>query len=143
MKTRNMVAFLIGLAMAGQAGGAFAGSDLDDAIKAGATRLSSEQIAERFTGKTVTFISAKDGAKFLVYYGANNAAAGSKVGGSWTASGFHAVTDRDQICLGWEGRDLPNLRCMDVLLIDGMVHKFKADGSLSGKIVDFADGNTT
>ena len=51
------------------------------------------------------------------------------------------MTDRDQVCLGWEGRDLPKLRCMDVVEIDGVLHKYKTDGSLSGRIIDFADGN--
>jgi len=87
--------------------------------------------------------SHKTGDKFLIYYGNNNETIGRKVGGDSTFTGFHAVTDRDQVCLGWEGRDLPNLRCMEVLLIDGVLHKFQADGALSGRIIEFAAGNTT
>lgn len=131
------------LAMMALSTAAKAETDLERALASGAKQMTSSEIAERLTGKTVTFVSAENGAKFLVYYGANNEAASSKVGGDWSATGFHAVTDRDQICLGWKGSDLPKLRCLEVLLIDGVMHKFKADGSLSGKITDFADGNTT
>jgi hypothetical protein len=91
----------------------------------------------------VTFVFATTGHKYLIYYGEDNQTMGKKVGGDTTMTGFYAVTDRDQVCLGWEGRDLPRLRCVDVLLIDGVMHKFKADGSLSGRITEVADGNTT
>lgn len=143
MTARILIGLLAGLAMTGLATGAHAGSDLDAAIKAGAKRLSAEEIAEQLTGKTVTFVFAGNGAKFLVYYGDDNQVAGKKVGGDTTSTGFYAVTDRDQICLGWKGRDLPRLRCIDVLLIDGVMHKFKADGSLEGRITEVADGDMT
>lgn len=142
MTAKTLIALLTGLAITALATSAFAGSDLDQAIKAGAKRLTADEIAERLTGKTVTFVSAKTGDSFLIYYGQGNETMGMKVGGNSSNMGFHAVTDRDQICLGWEGRDLPKLRCMDVLLIDGVIHKFGADGSLSGRIIEYADGNT-
>jgi hypothetical protein len=141
MASKYVLGFMLGLALISLTSGAYAGSDLDDAIKAGAKRLMADEIAERLTGKTVTFVSAKTGDKFLVFYGEANDAASKKVGGEGTNVGFYAVTDRDQVCLGWEGRDLPKLRCMDVVEIDGVLHKYKADGSLSGRIIDFADGN--
>lgn len=53
------------------------------------------------------------------------------------------MNDRDRMCLGWEGRDLPRVRCIDIVEIDSVVHKFSADGSLSGHIEAFSDGNTT
>jgi hypothetical protein len=143
MTGKTLIALVTWIAMLGLSTGAQAGADIEKALKAGATRLTSDEIAERFTGKTVTFVSAKTGDKYLVFYGENNEAAVRKVGGDKTKVGFHAVNDRDQICLGWEGSDLPRLRCMDVLLIDGKMHKFKADGSLSGYISDIADGNAT
>ena len=142
MTAKTLIGLVAGLAMLGLASGAHAASDLDEALEAGAKRLTSDEIAERLKGKTVTFVSAKSGAKYLVYYGPNNEAMSRKVGGESTNTGFHAMTDRDQVCLGWEGRDLPRLRCMDVLLIDGVMHKYKADGSLSGRIVETAEGNT-
>ena len=143
MTGKTLMGLVAGITMLGLASGAQADSDIQKALEAGATALTSDEIAERLTGKTVTFISAKTGDNFLVYYGENNSTAGRKVGSDKTKVGFHAVNDRDQICLGWEGRDLPRLRCMDVLLIDGKMHKFKADGSLSGHISETADGNTT
>ena len=143
MIAKRLIGLMSGAALATLASAAHAGSELEEALAAGAERLTSEQIAERLTGKTVTFVSAKSGDRFLVYYGNDNETAGRKVGSDKTGTGFHAVTDRDQVCLGWEGRDLPRLRCMDVLLIDGVMHKYKADGSLSGRIIELADGNTT
>jgi hypothetical protein len=143
MTARILIALLAGLAMAGLSTSAHAGSDFDAAIKAGAERLSAEEIAKRLTGKTVTFVFAANDARFLVYYGENNEVAGKPVGGETIMTGFQAVTDRDQICLGWEGRELPRLRCMDVVLIDGVMHKFDAAGSLMGRVIDIAEGNMT
>ena len=143
MIAKTMIGLVAGMSMLGIATGAQAGSDIEKALEAGATRLTSDEIAERLTGKTVTFVSAKTGDKYLVFYGEDNKTAGRKIGGDKTNVGFHAVSDRDQICLGWEGSDLPRLRCMDVLLIDGKMHKFKADGSLSGHISETANGNMT
>lgn len=141
MTGKTLFALVAGIIILGLATGAQADSDLEKALKAGATRLTSDEIAERLTKQTVTFVSAKTGDKFLVYYGEDNKTVGRKVGTETTKVGFHAVTDRDQICLGWESSDLPRLRCMDVLLIEGVVHKFRADGSLSGKITEYAEGN--
>jgi len=143
MMSKSLIGLAAGLAAVTLATGAQAGSDLEKALEAGAERLTSDEIYEQFTGKTVTFVSDKTGAKYLVYYGTDNNIAGGKMGGDTSNTGFHAVNDRNQMCLGWDGRDLPRIRCLDVLLIDGVVHKFRADGSLSGKIIDFADGNTT
>jgi hypothetical protein len=140
MTPKILTGSLAGLILAGVAGTAQAGSDLEKALANGATRLSSDEISERFKGKTVTFVSDKTGAKYLVYYGPGNELAGGKMGGDTSNTGFQAVNDRDQMCLGWEGRDLPRMRCMDVVLIDGVVHKFRADGNLSGQIVAFETG---
>lgn len=118
-----------------------AGSELDQALAAGARMLTADEISQRLTDKTVTFVNAADDNRFLIYYGRDNRTEGTKIGGGWSASGFHAITDGDQVCLGWSGSDLPRLRCMRVLLIDGAMHKFKADGSLSGRITAVADGN--
>jgi len=143
MTATRLTALAAGLAMAGLATAAHAGSDLEKALEAGAERLTSDQIAERFIGNTAVFVADKTGDRYLVFYGENNELAGGKAGGDTSHVGFQAVSDRDQMCLGWQGRDLPRLRCLDVVLIDGVVHKFKADGSLSGRIVEFAEGNTT
>ncbi len=143
MTSKSLIGGITMLLTMGPVTGAHADTAFDKALTDGAKRLTSDEIAERFTGKTVTFVSAKTGDKYLVYYGEDNNVAGRKAGAKKTRVGFHAVNDRDQVCLGWQGRDLPRLRCMDVLLIDGKLHKFKADGSLSGHISEIADGNTT
>ena len=141
MTSKTLIGLATALALAGLTTAAQAETELEKALANGATRMTSDQIAERFTGKTVTFVSHKTGDKFHVYYGKDNDIAGGKIGGDKSNVGFHAVNDRNQMCLGWVGRDLPRVRCMDVLLIDGVVHKFRADGGLSGKIIEFADGN--
>lgn len=143
MTTRAMTCLMAGLAMVGLMGVAHAGSELEDALAAGGQRLTADELFDRLSGKTVTFVSAGTGDEFLVFYGADNEGASRKVGSDAVSHGFQAITDRDQVCLGWDGRDLPRLRCMDVLLIDGVMHKFKADGSLSGRIIAITDGNTT
>jgi len=143
MTVSRLMGLGMGLAIAGLAMAAQAGSDLEDALAAGAERLTSDDIVDRFIGKTAIFVADQTGDRYLVYYGENNELAGGKAGGDTSNVGFQAVNDRDQMCLGWDGRDLPRLRCLDVVLIDGVVHKFKADGSLSGRIVEFRDGNTT
>ena len=139
---RHVIGLLAGLAMTGLVTTAFAASDLDKAINAGAKRLTGEEIAGRLTGKTATFVTAGGDKTFLIFYGEDNKVVGSKVGGGWSDSGFQAITDGDKICLGWKGSDLPKLRCFDVLLIDGELHKFKPDGSRSGQVTDLSDGNT-
>lgn len=134
---------LSSLAIAFMASSALAQSELDQALTNGGERLTGDEIAERFKGKTVTFVSAENGNRVLVYYGTGNEAAARAVAGDKTRTGFHAINDRDRMCLGWEEVDLPRLRCIDIVEIDGVVHKFSADGSFSGHIEAFSDGNTT
>ena len=143
MTNKTICVLAAGLIAATYASSALAGSEFEKALADGAQKLTSDQLQERLTGKTVTFVAAGSGDQFLVYYGENNDSASRKVGGDKSATGFHAFTDRDQICIGWEGRDLPRLRCVDVLLIDGTMYKFKVDGSLSGHITELVDGDTT
>lgn len=142
MRANLMTSLIGGLTMFALPVTVAAASALDDALAGGGQRLTAEEIAERLTGKTATFVSSANGDKFLVYYGHNNEAASVKIGGTTANSGFHAITDRHQVCIGWDGSDLPRLRCLDIVLIDDVMHKFKADGSLSGQIVELADGNT-
>lgn len=141
MISRQSMGLLAGIAIAGLATAAQAETDLEKALAEGAKHLTSDELAERLTGKTVTFVSAEGGTPSFVYYGEGNELAGAK--GDAKRAGFYAFTDRDQVCLGWEGRDLPRLRCLDVLLIDGKMHKFGSDGALQGHISETADGNTT
>ena len=120
--------------------GAAAESAKEKVLKDGATQLTSDEIAERIAGKTVTFVSASGDKKFLIYYSKDNDIAGKMVGGNWSDTGFYGIADNNTICLSWNGSDKPRLRCMYVLLVDGVVKKFTANGSLSGTIVKFEDG---
>ena len=123
------------------ASGAVAGeTDKDKALKNGAVQLTADQIAERVAGKTVTFEAAGSGKRFLVYYSEGNDAAGKLIGGNWSDTGFYGIADNNTICLSWINSDKPRLRCLHVLLVDGVVTKFKADGSLSGSIIKIEDG---
>lgn len=117
-----------------------AGTEKDEALSNGAKQLTADEIAERFTDATVTFASASGDKRFLIYYGEDNDVAGKMLGGDWSDTGFYGVANDDSICLSWENSDKPRLRCMDVLVVDGVVKKFKADGSLSGSIVKFEEG---
>ncbi len=140
----NLKATLIGtlacVALAASSFGAAAESAKEKVVKDGAKQLTSDEIAERIAGKTVTFVSASGDKKFLIYYSADNDIAGKMVGGNWSDTGFYGIADNNTICLSWNGSDKPRLRCMHVLLVDGVVKKFTADGSLSGSIVKFEDG---
>ena len=121
---------------------AAAGTDREEALNNGAEQLTANEIAERFTGKTVTFVSASGDKKFSIYYSQGNELAGTMIGGNWSDTGFYGIADNNTICLSWNNRDKPKLRCMSVLLVDGVVKKYNADGSLSGSIVQFEDGKT-
>ena len=112
----------------------------EKALNAGAQQLTSDEIAERFAGKTVTFVKASGDKKFLVYYSEVNEVAGKMIGGNWSDTGFYGIADNNTICLSWNGSDKPRLRCFHVLLVDGVVKKFETDGSLSGIIEKFEDG---
>ncbi len=60
----------------------------EKALNAGAQQLTSDQIAERLAGKTVTFVSASGDKKFLIYYSEDNDIAGKMIGGNWSDTGF-------------------------------------------------------
>lgn len=137
----TLIGLLAGLAVIAAAPLAEAGTAMEKALEQGAERLTADEIAERFAGKTLTFVSASGDKRFHIYYGEGNQVAGKLVGGDWSGSGIYGVANDDQVCLGWETSDLPRLRCLYVLVVDGEVRKYKADGSLSGRIVEFEDGN--
>lgn len=121
---------------------AAAETEKQKALSEGAEQLTSDQIAERFTGNTATFVSASGDKRVLVYYGEDNDIAGELVGGGWSGTGYYGVANDDSICLSWDERDEGRLRCLDVLAKDGVVQKFRPDGSRSGDIVEFEDGKT-
>ena len=110
------------------------------ALNNGAKQLTSDEIAKRLAGKTVTFVVASGKKKFLIQYGKANELAGKMIGGKWSDTGFYGVADNNTVCLSWKNRDKPRLRCMYVLQVDGVLTKFKPDGSLIGSIEKIEDG---
>jgi len=138
MSYRTMIGALAALTLSATA--ASADTAMQEALDNGAELLKSDEIASMFTGKTATFVSASGDKKVLVHYGTDNSIHGKMVGGDWQGEGFYGVANDDQICLSWEGRDAGRLRCLNVLVIHGVAHKFRADGSLMGRIVAWEDG---
>lgn len=141
--TKPFTILAAALVAAGLATPALAGSAMQKALADGAERLTADQILQRLAGKTVTFERASSGDRFLVYYDEANGTVIRKVGSETAIEGFYAVTVTDNVCFGAEGDEPMRLRCVDVLLIDDQLHKFELDGSLRGRIVEEADGNTT
>jgi hypothetical protein len=116
-------------------------SALEDALAKGATRLSAEEINKRLADKTVTFENLNSGAKVLVYYDGRNGTILKPVGSDRTLTGFYATDLADHVCLGVHGDGPMRLRCVDVLLVDGVMHKYELDGSLRGRITESVTGN--
>lgn len=122
---------------------ALAETAMEKALAAGAKRMTADAIAERLAGKTVTFEVAATGDRFLVHYDGTNGMLMRKVGSDGVMEGFYAVSAADHVCFGLTGDEPIRLRCVDVLLIDGQMHKFELDGTLRGRVVEEVDGNTT
>ena len=141
MTAKRIYGLVAALALMAPAATAWAGSDLDDALANGAQHLDADGIAERLVGNTVTFVTASGDKTFLVYYAEGNELAGRMVGGTWSDTGYYGITDANTICLSWDHRDKPRLRCWDVALIDGEIVKFAADGSRVGSVTAVEAGN--
>lgn|GEM_PF-1962167 len=110
------------------------------AVSAGARQLSSDEIAARLAGNTVTFVvGAKKG---LLYYGENNDIAGKLIGKNWSDTGYYGITNDNRICLSWNKSDKGRLRCMTVFSVHGVVKKFNPNGSLASELVSFRKGKT-
>lgn len=117
-----------------------AASAVQKALNSGATRLTSDQIADQFVGRTGIWISASGDKKIAIYYGKENDLHAEKVGGGWTGKGYYGIADNDSICISWAGKDRGRLRCLHVLIVNGKVTKFNADGSRNGSYEKFVDG---
>lgn len=137
---RGLATALGVLAMSAPALAGQAGTAMQAALDSGAERLGADRIAERFVGQTGTWISADGSKKIAIHYGEDNSLDAEMVGGDWSGTGFYGVADDDAICVSWDGADEGRLRCLDVLLVDGVVTKFNADGSLNGTYADFVEG---
>lgn len=131
---------LTALALIIFSGSAQAGSAMQAALDGGATRLTADQIADRFVGRTGIWISASGDKKIAIYYGTHNDLRAQKTGGGWTGEGYYGIADNDNICISWKGKDKGRLRCLSVLVNNGVVIKFNADGSLNGRYENFAAG---
>jgi len=117
---------------------ALAGSELQDAMKAGATQLSAKEIAELVVGKTV---KAKSGQKtFMFHYSADNVLAGKLVGGNWSGSGYYGITDNNRVCVSMK-KDKGHLRCMKVLKQGSAIRKYDVTGKMVFELLEFQDGN--
>jgi hypothetical protein len=113
-------------------------TDQEKAISAGATQLTSEEIADRIVGKTVM---AKSGEKqFYFYYSEDNVLSGKLIGGDWSGTGYYGITDDDRVCLSMS-KDKGRLRCLTLLLLDGAVKKYNVDGKMTFELLEFRDGN--
>jgi hypothetical protein len=140
MMTRGILILATAILMLTAAPAMAGETDKEAALKAGAVQLTAEQIAERIAGKTGLFLIGGGDKRVMIYYGEDNELAAKPVDSDSLLSGFYAVTDRDNVCMGWKKKDLPRLRCMDVLLLDGVVYKYNTDGSLNGVYENFEDG---
>lgn len=121
---------------------ASAGTDMEEALDSGAQQLTADEIAEQFVGKTGTWVSPSGDRKMAIHYSEDNDLQGKQIGGDWSATGYYGIADNDSICVSWDSRDEGRLRCLDVLVVDGVVTKFNADGNLNGSYEKFEDGNT-
>jgi len=121
---------------------AVAGTAMENALANGAERLTADETATRLAGKTVTFEFASTGERFRVYYAEDNGMRIRKAGVDDVFEAFYAVTDAEHLCFGVK-EDLPiRLHCVNVLSIDGQIHKFELDGSLRGRIIEEVEGNS-
>ncbi|CAM3396303.1 hypothetical protein [Halomonas lysinitropha] len=122
---------------------AAAETEMEEALNNGAKQLTADEIAEHFVGKTGTWVSSSGDKKIAIHYSEDNVLTGELLGGDWSGTGYYGVTNVDSICVSWSPGDKGRLRCLDVLVIDGVVTKFNAaDGSLNGFYEKFEDGNT-
>lgn len=141
MMIHNSKSLLSALAVTALCASSAAANQMDDALANGAVRLTAEQVHERLADKTVTFENANTGAKALVYYDGRNGTKLKLLGSNQLLDGFYAFDLADHVCLGVYGDAPMRLRCVHVLEIDGVMHKFELDGSLRGRVVEEFDGN--
>jgi len=118
-------------------GGAAAETALEQAVAAGAKKLTADEIANLIVGKTVT---AKSGEKrFLFHYSAGNVLSGRLIGGKWSDTGYYGITDDDRVCLSIS-KDKGRLRCLTLLAMDGAVRKYNVAGDMTFELLSFEDG---
>ena len=138
-----MVTFrILGLALAlgaVAAQGAIAETAKQQAVAAGASQLTANEIAALIVGNTVT--ARLGGKEFLFFYGDDNVITGQLVDGGWSDSGYYGITDEDSICLSMT-KDEGRLRCMTLFSQDGTTRKFNAKGEATFELVEIKKGKT-
>lgn len=139
MSTRAaLIGTLAFAALAGLTVSAAAETAREKALNAGATQLTSDEIANLIVGKTVT---AKSGEKkFLFYYSDDNVLSGKLIGGDWSDTGYYGITDDDRVCLSIT-KDKGRLRCLTLLKWDGSVKKYDTNGNMTFELLEFEEGN--
>lgn len=138
----TIIGIFTALALMGTTADVSAESALEKTLANGAKRLTADEIADQFVGKTGTWVSPSGDKKIAIYYGENNDLHAEKLGGGWTGEGYYAIANTDDICISWNGSDKGRLRCLDVLVVGGVVTKFNVDGSLNGTYDSFVGGKT-
>ena len=118
--------------------GAAAETAQEKAINAGATQLSADEIADLIVGNTVTAASGEK--RFLFHYSDDNVISGKLIGGNWSGKGYYGITDDNRVCLSMS-KDKGRLRCMTLLKQDGVVRKYRVDGSMGFELLEFQEGN--
>lgn len=108
------------------------------ALDAGATQLTSSEIADLLVGKTVTARSGKK--RFLFHYSGRNVLSGKLIGGGWSDTGYYGITDDDRVCLSMS-KDRGRLRCLTLLKQDGAVKKYNTNGKMTFELLEFREGN--
>jgi hypothetical protein len=139
MSTRAaLIGTLAFAVLAGSTVGAAAETAREKALSAGATQLTSDEIANLIVGKTVT---AKSGEKkFLFYYSDDNVLSGKLIGGDWSDTGYYGITDDNRVCLSIT-KDKGRLRCLTLLKSDGSVKKYDVHGNMTFELLGFEEGN--
>lgn len=117
--------------------GAVAQTAKEKAIDAGATQLTSDQIADLLVGKTVTARSG--GKRFLFHYSEDNVLSGKLIGGGWSGTGYYGITDDDRVCLSM-AKDKGRLRCLTLLSSNGAVKKYNVNGDMTFELLAFQEG---
>lgn len=132
MTRSKLAAASIAMALVG--GTALAETELDAALKAGAERLTADQIAELLIGNIVT---AKSGEKmFRFFYDPSNVVSGELTNGGWKGAGAYAITDTDQVCVSMAA-DNGRYRCLTAVRKGDIVQKFNASGKMTFELLVF------
>lgn len=140
--TRKILLAAATLALAWPISSASAGQmTIEQATANGGSHMTASEITERLANKTVTFINANSGAAARIYYDGQNGFLLRAAGKDETLEGFYATDLADHICFGIRTDKPMLLRCVDVVLIDDVMHKFELDGSLRGRVVVEEPGN--